>query len=189
MDNVKGFIYSKIQRLLDDTAWSKAMLAKLRRGIGKEPGSIPEIWEITLDGLESGEYMDKAVHTALTLFALHQQGKDKPMSVSNTEDDKRGNSLGGAVGKLIDDNNKEGIKRRFDAAITANDFTEFSHHARGLIQLLKASDIPIDYPAFAQTLYSWQFSESRDKVRLQWGKDYYYAQSKNMNDKEEKENG
>lgn len=61
----------------------KASLANLRRGIGTTPGDIPELWELFLQDLpeemlsRSGvpTHAQWAVYIALTLFALHQQGK------------------------------------------------------------------------------------------------------------------
>jgi CRISPR system Cascade subunit CasB len=186
-----GFVRTKIELLSGkssqnkESSWSRAMLAKLRRGVGKAPGSVPEIWEITIGdtpdewqsrkGVPSKE--EFAVHTALTLYALHQQGKSEPMSVSgkNEAGKNLGCSFGEAAARLIapDRSNEQAVKRRFDAAATASDPKELAHHARGLIQLLKAKDIPMDYPRFAQDLFWYQFTDYADGVRLRWGEDFY----------------
>lgn len=174
----------KIERLLTESPWSRAMLAKLRRGIGKQPGELPELFEILLGDMpeelygkgNGPSYAVWAIYTTLTLFALHQQGKDHPMSADGkTENKSRGNSLGTAVGYLVkqDRDREPAIKRRFDAMVTANDFTEFAHHARGMIQLLRAGDIALDYRRFAEELFWYQFDEKRNHIRLRWGEDYY----------------
>lgn len=186
----------KIERLLTEGAWSRAMLARLRRGIGKKPGEFPELFEIILGDMpeklygkgDEPSYSVWAIYTALTLFALHQQGKDRPMSVSGKSGNKNtGISLGTAVGYLVKQNRERepAIKRRFDAVVTANEFIEFAYHARGLIQLLKAGDIALDYPSFAEDLYWYQFDETKNRVRLRWGEDYYRIVQLNF----EKENG
>ncbi|HWQ76215.1 MAG TPA: type I-E CRISPR-associated protein Cse2/CasB, partial [Syntrophomonas sp.] len=185
-NTIKRVTQAKIDRLLEESPWSRAMLAKLRRGIGKQPGELPELFEILLGGMpeemygkgDKPSYAEWAIYTALTLFALHQQGKgkDRPMSVAgNPEENVAGNSLGAAVGYLVrrDKEREPAIKRRFDAVATANEFTELAHHARGLIQLLRAEDIPLDYPRFAEDLYWYQFDDVRNRIRLRWGKDYY----------------
>jgi CRISPR system Cascade subunit CasB len=183
--NVYGFVSAKIALLDRESPWSKAMLAKLRRGVGKPPGSIPEIWDITIGGIPDGwrsangtpSKEEIAVHTALSLYAVHRQSMRKSMSVSgkNEEGKPLGDSFGGAVAKLIspDRSNEQAVKRRFDAVATASDFTELAQHARGLVQLLKANDIPMDYPRFAQDLFFYQFPDSADRVRLRWGEDFY----------------
>lgn len=157
---------------------AKASLARLRRGIGKAPGSIPELWEVTLKGLPEellsrdgaptkGEW---AVHTALTLYSLHQQGRDLQNDSMQQSD-----ALGTAVGRLVKraDEDLPRVKRRFDAAATADSLPEFSHHLRGLVQLLKAEGIGMDYANLAEDLVWFQLPESRDKVRLRWGQDFY----------------
>jgi len=191
---VYGFVRSKVALLDRESPWSRAMLAKLRRGIGKSPGEIPEIWEITIggspeewqrsDGMPS--YAEIAVHTALTLYALHRQGKSGTMSMSGKDEMGKslGNSFGRAVAKLIEGNNDQAIKRRFDAVATATDFSELAQHARGLVQLLKAKDITLDYPRFAQDLYAYQFSSGADAVRLHWGEDFYRVSYRNDNNRE-----
>lgn len=186
---VKNFVKYQISRLSgsNNEAAARATLAKLRRGIGNEPGSMPALWDLTLNGLSEsltskdgaptrGEW---AVHTALTLFALHQQGADMHQHAMSKEK----NALGISLRKLIkNDEDEKRVKRRFDAAATSDSMEEFSHHLRGLIQLLKTQDIPLDYPALAEDLYWFQFPEARDSVRLRWGRDFYRINSIVEND-------
>jgi CRISPR system Cascade subunit CasB len=197
--NVRTSIYSimhkKVKSLSDErSAWARASLARLRRGVGKTPGSTPDIWEVTLSDLpeeylsKSGKptYVENAVHTALTLFALHQQGKTLPMSWSGDTDNqgaegmkdkiyKQGHSLGRVARLLVnpEKGNESAIKRRFDAAVTSRDAVELSRHARGLIQLARAKDITLDYPRFAWDLYQFQVYEYRESVLLCWGQDFW----------------
>ncbi|MBN1891899.1 MAG: type I-E CRISPR-associated protein Cse2/CasB [Clostridiales bacterium] len=182
-NQIKMFVWRKIKQMGSEQnqSESKALLAKLRRGIGKEPGHIPELWGIMMDGLPDtlmgkgadASFSERAIYTALTLFALHQQGKEGCVS----ED---GMALGVALNKLVDiDRERESaINRRFIAAATAGGLAEFSHHLRGLIQIMKAKNITLDYPALAYDLYRFQFPGQRDSVRMRWGRDYYRMSSK-----------
>lgn len=176
----KAFVKRKISQLSEGSneAAAKATLAKLRRGIGKAPGSMPELWGITLDGLpdvltgksEAPTHGEWAAYTVLTLYALHQQGKDLKKQCMS----KDGEPFGAAVRNLIkNDDDEKRVKRRFDAAATSGSLEEFSHHLRGLIQLLREKDIPMDYPALAGDLYRLQYPDARDSVRLRWGRDFY----------------
>ena len=197
---ISGFVASKIYLIQSrmDSPWSKSMLAKLRRGVGKNPAEAPEIWEITLNGLpeellykgqpEKGSATEAewAIHTALTLYALHQQGNSYGVSAGRSDG---GLSFGSAMRRLIlpDRTNEESIKRRFNAIITSNDLSELSNHGRGAIQLMKSSPKPIklDYPLFAGDLYGYQLK--KNSVRLRWGRDFY---SMDKGEKEEqKESG
>lgn len=182
---VKAFIKNQITRLSESRNDSlvRATLAKLRRGIGKAPGSMPELWAVTFDGLPETltrkwvepTYGEWAVHTTMTLYALHQQGKDIQENCMN----KEGESLGISLRKLIKDEEDElRVKRRFDAAATSDSLEEFSYHLRGLIQRLKAEDLPLDYVELAEDLYRFQFSEARDSIRLKWGRAFYRMEKK-----------
>ena len=186
---VSAYVRRRIQSIIESSYESaaRATLAKLRRGIGKPPGSMPEIWGATLEDLPD-EMKSKngvpticewAVHTALTLYALHQQGRDlhkKPMSCENV-------SLGCAIRRLVKSKEDEPrVKRRFDAAATSDDLEEFSYHLRGLVELLKTEDVPLDYPALTRDLYWFQIPETRDSVRLSWGQDFYrYSKTEDTN--------
>ena len=129
---------------------------------------LPETLTGKGNGPTRGEW---AVHTALTLYALHQQGKDLKAHCMS----KEGVPLGVSVRSLVDpdNNNETAVKRRLDAAATSNSLEEFSHHLRSLVQLLKSKDIPLDYPMLTKDLYWFQFPDARDSVRLRWGRDFY----------------
>jgi CRISPR system Cascade subunit CasB len=179
-----AFVEHKIEKLRGSKNEStvKATLACLRRGIGKAPGSIPELWDATLNGLpeallSNGDTPSRgewAVHTALTLYALHQQGKDMKEQNMN----KKGESLGIAVRKLIgpEKDNEESVTRRLNAAATSDSFEEFAQHLRELIELLKSKGVPFDYPKLAEDLYLFQFPDMRDSIRLKLGQDFYRGQ-------------
>ena len=110
-----------------------------------------------------------AVYLALTLYAMHQQGNDRPMNCP-------GNTLGRAVRQLAERNSA-------------------GHHLRGMIQLLSAAKdggIPLDYPQLAADLYELQCTDPRyaqtpANVRLRWGQDLY-RDPKPAPDEKEKEN-
>ncbi|WII09705.1 type I-E CRISPR-associated protein Cse2/CasB [Methanomassiliicoccales archaeon LGM-DZ1] len=184
------FVRSKIGQLQTDSPWAKAMLAELRRGIGKDISESPGTWEVVLaDMPEELIYAGKeecrateaesAAYTALTLFALHKQSGDIAQM--------NGLSFGAAARNLADGNNDAAIKRRFDAVMTSTNLKEVSNHARGLIQLMKAADRPVgfDYVEFAKDLYRFQFTEGRRSVCLRWGQDFY-AGKKASNKENEK---
>ena len=186
------FVRRKITELSENKNGSavRAALARLRRGIGKAPGSMPELWSVTLDGLPEpllgkgnipspGEW---AVHTALTLYALHQQGKDLKKECMNRD----GESLGAAVRNLAqsDEDRESAVTRRFNAAATSDSFEEFSRHLRGLVELLKSENLPLDYPSLAEDLYRFQFPEQRDGIRLKWGQDFYHMPNDESQDNE-----
>ena len=180
----------------------RAELAELRRGVGRQPGDLPALWGALLadmpeqlQGSNGPSKAEWAVYTALTLFALHQQGE------AGVSMNQPGRTLGGAVRQLAEktaagqDWTASSALRRFNALATAEEITEISHHLRGMIQLLSAAKdggIPLDYPQLAADLYELQCTDPRyaqtpANVRLRWGQDLY-RDPKPAPDEKEKEN-
>ena len=186
---MQAFLHGKIATLDKDEPYSKALLAKLRRAVGKPRNQTPDVWEITLHGAPENNLACDVIHTTLTLYALHRQGKDKDKDKDRTMNDGT-TGFGTAISKLItpDKDNEKAIRRRFNAVATAQEFTELAYHARGLIQLLKADDIKMNYIAFAADLYFFQITSSRDgtsprdKVLLEWGKQFYRTNTNTTDD-------
>jgi len=181
-------VYKKTVRLYKQSgSWSRASLAKLRRGIGKELGELPELLEYVLVDLPDDFYekskddikkAEKAIYQALTLFAFHQQGKDDFMSGS--EEEKYGPSLGKAIRLLI---NKEPdkeipLKRRFNQILSADNVEEVAVHTRGVVGMLKDKNISLDYARYAKDLYWFQYPEYKKRVALEWSEDYFKLNKK-----------
>lgn len=153
-----------------------AHLARLRRGAGKLVEQTPDLWQLTIADVPlPARYGDaptpheQAAHTALTLYAVHQQSRRRGMH-------KPGQGLGAAVRALSQRGpSEQAVRRRFEALGTAVTFTEIVHHARGLVTQLRGLDIPLDYGVLADQLVWLQRSGSRsaDLVRLTWGRDFY----------------
>lgn len=186
---VKDFVKRRIEWLfVQNDSLVKAALANLRRGIGRAPGDMPELWGIVLQDMPE-EMMSRggepskaewASYTALTLFALHQQGKD----LQSERMYKEGASLGDSVRRLAgNEDERQAVTRRFNAMATASDMVEAAHHMRGLVQLMRSKSIPLDYPALAADLFNYQYPERVSDIRLRWGEAYY----KNYNQDEGKE--
>lgn len=175
---VKAYVRGRLIRweLQNNEHLVRADLANLRRGIGKKPGDMPELWGLLFRNLpeelmsKTGEptWAEWAVSGALTCYALHQQGASRNAYVE-------GRRLGLAIRKLAG-NDEEGIKavqRRFNAFATARYMPECMHHLRGLVQLLRSKDIPLDYVDLAGDLYEFQTPNGAAQVRLRWGQDFY----------------
>lgn len=186
MDDVVGEVRRYVERRIrwitsaNQEAATRALMAKLRRGVGKSPGSMPEIWEIVFEDLPESlmsygkepSRSEWAIHVALTLFALHQQGKN--FKEESQMMHKSGESLGTAMQKLIkSDEDRKRIKRRFDAVTTSQSVLEISYHLRNVVQMLRKENIALDYGLLAKDIYLFQFDNARDNVRLQWGRDFY----------------
>ena len=111
-----------------------------------------------------------AIYTALTLFALHQQGKDPETEWMSQPGAPLGKSVAGLIGSPEEESR---VARRFHTLATSASMEELSHHMRGMVQLLRSKNIPLDYPALAEDLFWYQNAEYQAQVRLRWGQDFY----------------
>lgn len=152
-----------------------AALARLRRGVGKPPGELIDILEYTVDEAFGSGRDDLtatpgevAAHTAMTLYATHQQSRPDPMH-------RRGQGLGTALRALHSGPSTElppPLVARFRMLGTADSFAELAYHLRGAVQLLRASGVPLDYGVLADQLVNWQ-RRGPDRVQLTWGRQFY----------------
>lgn len=179
-EQIKVFTTQKIQRILKNPSDSevRASLARLRRGIGHTPGEFPELWgnfllDLPEELLGHGREISKAewaIYTALTVFAFHQQGKER----ENEPMHKSGVSLGMAARQLIknEEEDRERIARRFYPVAMASDMTELAVCLRSLVSLLRTEGIALDYARLAADLYLFQLPSTADGVKLRWGEDF-----------------
>lgn len=179
---------AKDEKTLEQSS-SKAYLAQLRRGIGKSPGELPELWGLFLKNMpeelmgKNGQpsYAEQAVYTALTLFALHQQGHSEPMNAEGEE-----NRIGRAARKLVESEDvEENIRMKLSIAAKSDDMTELSYYLKTIVKLLGNHNVKLDYVSLAKDLYWFQFENQTDRIRLKWGQDFYYYVNANDNGKEE----
>lgn len=162
----------------------RAAMAHLRRGVGHVPGELPTLWGSFLAGLPeelrsiSGEpsRAEWAIYTALTLYALHQQGKADSVQAEDV-------SLGKAALRLAggSEDDRQRIWRRLNLVAQADDMPELSYRLRQLVTLLKAGGVGLDYALLAADLFEYQFEASANRVRLRWGQDFFHT-SKNEED-------
>lgn len=178
LDRVGTVVDARLRELqegvLQNRSASVALLARLRHAAGKPVGAVPEVWEITLadefvppGSGDTATTAETASHIAMTLYAVHQQSASDRMH-------RRGYGLGWSVRYLRRaDGETDPVRRRFQALGTADTLSELVHHARGLVQQLRAAKIPLDYGLLADQLARWHRQGGAAAVRLQWGRDFY----------------
>ncbi|MFH8254231.1 type I-E CRISPR-associated protein Cse2/CasB [Streptomyces roseolus] len=170
---------------LSDDAKAVAALARLRRGAGRPAGQLPDLWDLldtqTLhetrrDGRPLSEAelarAEDALHTALTLWALHQQSRGTGMHQLHRPERPRG--LGAAVHRLMPANDiDDSLRKRLVRAGNAADLTTLAQRLRDIVTLLRREDVPLDYALLAGQLYQWQWPDGADRVRIAWGRSFH----------------
>lgn len=162
---------------LDDRSSAVAALAQLRRGAGKLPEEVPELWGMAgTDRLYAERPLsyneavkaEAALFLAVTLYALHQQSHpDQRMH-------RRGVELGEAVRRLMPVGEiDEPIRRRFVRVGAANTRQVLANRLREIVTLLRRESIPLDYALLARQLYQAQHPEGMRQVRQSWGRSFH----------------
>ncbi|MFG2143649.1 type I-E CRISPR-associated protein Cse2/CasB [Streptomyces sp. NPDC048696] len=167
---------------LADRSEAVAVLARLRRGAGKDPLAVPDLWGL----IDLGKLHDdpglareddqvraqNAVYAALTLWALHQQSRQMAMHRSG------GLELGAAVRALMPGGEiDEPVRQRFVRAGSAPTLAVLAVRLRELVTLLRRDEISLDYALLADQLHRWQHIAARDDVRRSWGRSFHAHRS------------
>ncbi len=173
---VNGLI---VHRLSTSSPSARALRAQLRGALGKEVGTVPAIWGLTLDDspVDLGKtptYGEKATHAALTLWALHQGSNTQPMHDSSEQPLRFASAIRLIAEKQRGDKLAEEtpIYRRFAAAVQAPTFAGLLVHLRSLVSQLNSAEIPCDYGQLAADLFTWQSPRYRTSVMRDWGRQF-----------------
>lgn len=203
MEDSKLNVYketAKILRLLDndrDKPSTKAIFANIRNSINKDSSvnmdtlafvfqNIPE--EFLGYNKNLNDY-EKAILTAVQMYALHQQAKVESVLKLDYKEGEIRQNLGDSLNSMRKNNDEDkAIDRRFNAMITSSNFEELSHHLRQMIKLLKAkSEAKVDYASLADDLY-WFLKNQREGLKIRWSRSYYKKNKKEGDDKNAKQN-
>ena len=159
-------------RYLHNEAQARGQMAALRGAVAREPGEVPEVWELTQvkvpdNAGDAPTREEIAVHTAMTLYAVHQQSRTAPMF-------RPGVGLGRAARELVGwDEENPSAQKRFNALVTSTTVAELRHHLRGFVSQLRARDIALDHAMLADDINRFQYPGGAKQVRLAWARQYY----------------
>jgi CRISPR system Cascade subunit CasB len=180
-DTVYNYMASKIEYInsLSETGQGKALLAKLRHGVGEKPGESVQLWGIVFDkmpeellGKREASNAEWAIYTALTLYALHRQGKVENVNA-------KGVSVGSAAAQLVkSDEDLERVINRLNVVATSVTIQDLAYRLKGVIQLLRNGDIKLDYARLAKEIYLFGNPDDSASVKLSWGRDFYKERTK-----------
>ncbi|MGW3312070.1 type I-E CRISPR-associated protein Cse2/CasB [Streptomyces sp. NPDC001073] len=156
-----------------------AQLAALRQGVGREAGTVPAMWphystHMNTHLRNKGALTRSLIaeHAALTIFALHQQGRQETVHTA-------GITPGRACRLLLAKDSgadRTAIERRLGVLLTSQDTPELAQHLRGLVPLLRRQAIGLDYDELAQALRRWddpQKPEQQSRLRSRWDRDFH----------------
>ena len=186
MEDSKLNVYKETARILRsldstrDKPSTKAIFANIRNSINKDSSvnmdalafvfqNIPE--EFLGFNKNLNDY-EKAILTAVQMYALHQQANTNTVLKLDYKEGEIRQNLGDALSSIRGEDSKA-IDRRFNAMITSSNFEELNHHLRQMIKILKSkSDAKVDYASLADDLY-WFLKNQREGLKIKWSRSYY----------------
>lgn len=120
----------------------RAVLAALRRGLGKPPGTVTEMFPYVIPYAPSDAAAQRAYFLVAALFAWYP---DAPP--------KRGD-LGASFRQLAAAIKSDGAQRRFVALLRATE-SELPTHLHHAVSLLKAHEIGINWEQLLKDIRAW----------------------------------
>jgi CRISPR system Cascade subunit CasB len=145
----------------------RGTLAALRRGLGKPPGSVPEMFPYVIRFLPDrvGEEQEKIYYLVASLFAYHP---------SSTMRGNLGSHMRTTCGKEIE----QATERRFIALLGAHQ-DDLPNYLRQAISYLKSKDQPVNWQQLFRDLRYWSHPDGF--VQKQWAKSFWgYTQNTNQ---------
>lgn len=136
----------------------RGALASLRRGLGQDPGSTPEMYRYVVPLLPENPppWQEKSFYLIAALFASHPKITNK-------------GNLGNHLANARSEGNEEALERRFTALLSAHP-DDLPDYLRQTISLLKSNqkEIPINWNQLLSDLQWWSHPEYGDRVRKNW---------------------
>lgn len=140
----------------------RAILAHLRRGLGREAGTAMEMFPYVAPFVRNSYRNDEnAYFLVAALFGLYP-------TYSWKTDEKGRNNLGKSTSLLSDESNS--IEKRFTALLNSDE-EDLPNHLRQIISLLKSKDKPVNWHELLKGIKHWNRSDRR--IQREWAKGFW----------------
>ncbi len=152
-------------RYLEDRREDRAMMASLRRGLGRPAGVVPEVSRVVQVWLSSDApvWRENACYLIAPLFALHSQEG----GIGN---------MGNHFRDLYDPGTEPppNVERRF-IALLASDPDDLDEVLRQALTLLKSKSIPVNWHELLRDIQAWKHphEEQRARVQKKWSRAFW----------------
>ncbi|KRL00525.1 crispr-associated protein [Liquorilactobacillus capillatus DSM 19910] len=158
------------------------------------------VWPVMMAELQkpmlsqNGEptYAEIATYAVVRLYAIHQQSIDTCVyspSVNQYNEKSEGVSLFVALAGLRQNEDvKVALDRRVQPLLATTNVNSVINSLTHLVAILKGSQrtCKVDYARLANDLFQFQISyEQANRVRLNWGRQYFYSNNKSKKEQNE----
>ena len=148
---------------LQSKAEDRGVLAALRQGAGRPPGSIPTMYPILSPWLHDNfsAWQEDTHYLIAALFAVH------PKSAAAD-----GDNLGDHFHQTDPKNENQATERRL--AILLNTHPEDLHrYLYRAITFLKSKEVAVNWHELFSDVSNWFYPDSRQQVQKKWAKGYW----------------
>lgn len=145
-------------------------LAALRRGLGKPPGTVAEMYPFVVRYLpeRASRRVEDAYFLIAALFAWHQ------VDWTAREERKEKRNFGASFRRLALSADSQSIEKRFVALLDARS-EDLPEHLRHAIGMMKSKEIPVDWVQLLEQVSVWGHDERR--VQRAWARTYWGSSS------------
>jgi len=156
----------------------RAALAALRRGLGKPPGTVPEMFPYVEPFIPVDEYASRvdAAYLVASLFGMHPHHAQPPEAARSRQQRSFGASLARIRRREDRGEEDQGVARRFGALLNCNS-ESLPTHLRHLVTLLhsRSPETPIDYEQLFNDIVWWEAADRR--VQRAWAAGFWRSSS------------
>ena len=145
-------------------------LAALRRGLGKPPGTVAEMYPYVMQYLpeRASRSEEDAYFLIAALFAWHQ------LDWTTGERFKKQRNFGASFRRLAVSADSQSLEKRFVALLDARR-EDLPEHLRHAIGLLKSKEIPVDWVQLLEQVSVWDRDDRH--VQRAWAGAYWGSSS------------
>jgi CRISPR system Cascade subunit CasB len=151
-----------LERIRDgnDQSRARAILATLRRGLGKEPGEDANVMRYVVPYLpaEGQPWKERPYFLIASLFALHPEPGGSGNMGKHFAAIRQGNP------------NEEAIERRFTVLLNTHE-DDLDGQLRQAVSLCKAHSVPIDWHQLLRDVQGWGHPNRR--VQRTWARSFW----------------
>ncbi len=142
----------------------RGALAALRRGLGREPGTVAQMHPYVVRWLprQTWKGVEEAYYLVASLFSLH------PPRQPRTE--RRGASFASSLADLARRVASTGPERRMIAMLNCH-VEDLPEHLRQSTSLLRSHEIQVDWAQLLRDLKNWEHPDKR--VQRRWARDFW----------------
>lgn len=137
----------------------RGALAALRKGLGKEPGDVPEMFEHVIPFIPSGMTLDRenAFFLMASLFASYPNRCGR-------------GDMGATFRSISNATNSDSIEKRFVGLLKCHR-DDLPDHLRHAVALARSKDALIDWDQLLYDIQRWD--DEAGSVQRRWGRSFW----------------